>query len=92
MSHPSYTDTRATSQVIERAIARSISHNEIVYVDSSDAPAAGLVSQLSEECEGEALSTTFSVHEFWGRNVDGEDWRVHVRLPEPDDSDPPSSR
>jgi len=73
-------------QFVTQAIKRSISHNEIAHIRADDAGRAGasveaIVAELSRECKGEALNKAYFVHEFWGVNVDGEEWRVHVALP-----------
>lgn len=59
--------------VIQRAIERSISHNEIVTLDWSE----DLESELDNRCEDSANNTTYGLLEYWG-NDEGE-WRVHLR-------------
>lgn len=79
------------SRVVERAIARSISHTEVVRIPEEDyKPAVQL--ELMAECD-DSVSITAGyerepsgvlehgefgrLHEFWGRTDDG-DWRVHL--------------
>ncbi|MGB0890660.1 MAG: hypothetical protein ACPGWS_10290 [Solirubrobacterales bacterium] len=72
----------ATSQCIADAIARSISHDEIVTIDPAHSYDA-LVAELSNECEGSVDAThggCNEVYEFWGQDCDGESWRVHVEV------------
>lgn len=73
----------STYQIIETAIDRSKSHNEIVSLDALEIRRAGLsvkavCAALFVECEGD-VEANDGVHEFWGRDVDGTEWRVHVR-------------
>lgn len=54
-----------------QAIARSISHDEIVTIESSKED----LETLLEACDDSVDSDR--VWEFWGENEDGQ-WRVHV--------------
>lgn len=56
------------------AIARSVSHNEIVTLDHD----ADVMSDLALECDDHVTGNT--VEEYWGTTDDGNEWRVHVRL------------
>ena len=60
----------------EKAIARSISHTEIVTIDGNGAD----MQDLSLQCEDsvDAVSS-YGVVEYWGTTDDGDEWRVHVR-------------
>lgn len=58
----------------DRAIARSISHTEIVTIDYDAATAA----DLDAMCEGSAEAERGT--EYWGI-TDGDEWRVHMRRP-----------
>lgn len=60
----------------QHAIARSVSHNEIAWLDLSDLE--GTVIDLTIECEDNVESG--DIHEFWGTTDEGSEWRVHVRL------------
>lgn len=64
----------ATTQTVAAAIERSISHSEIVTIEAGSQREA-IESQLADECEG----STPDAGEYWGENLDGEKWRVHVR-------------
>ena len=73
----------ATIQVVELAIDRSKSHNEIVTIRESetDVSAKAIERALYEECEGDVVTKSIRgnrFREFWGRDVDGNEWRVHV--------------
>ena len=57
------------------AIARSISHNEIITIDNTDENLEALLVECDDHTE------TGSVHEFWGTDDDGNEWRVHARRP-----------
>lgn len=59
--------------VAERAIARSVSHNEIVTLDF-DTEAN---EELQLACEDAVVAN--GVTEYWGTTESGDDWRVHVR-------------
>lgn len=54
------------------AIARSISHNEIVTLPAT----AERTSDLMIECE-DSVETT-DVVEYWGTDDTGAEWRVHL--------------
>lgn len=56
----------------DAAIARSISHTEIVTIDWS--PASELA--LAEVCDDSVQTET--VVEYWGTDEDGSEWRVHL--------------
>lgn len=58
---------------VNDAIARSISHNEIVSIPySSEAHAA-----LRAVCEGHVDTNDHRGSEFWGSD-EGDEWRVHL--------------
>jgi hypothetical protein len=66
----------------EKAIERSISHNEIVTLrtdtrDEYDALCSALSSESDDDVEH--VTSEGDIHEYWG-DLDGDDWRVHVRL------------
>ena len=54
------------------AIARSVSHDEIVHLDHDAAVAADLL----VACEDSTTSDTEA--EYWGTTEDGHEWRVHM--------------
>ncbi len=56
-----------------QAIERSITHDEIVTIDYSDEAEA----ELGVECDNSVRNGP--VVEFWGRDQDGDAWRVHLR-------------
>lgn len=58
----------------EQAIARSISHNEIVHIEANPASAEYL--EIAEASDDSV--DTGGMVEFWGER-DGDTWRVHVR-------------
>jgi hypothetical protein len=66
----------------EQAIARSVSHNEIVTLGSASQPAdnaAEVMADLFAECEDCADDDNRSVcAEYWGTTESGSEWRVHV--------------
>ena len=75
-------------QIVYTAIDRSKSHDEIVHLSLSDLAHAEVTGGaarkvLLQECEGEAVNATIDggEHEFWGQDMDGVEWRVHVQLP-----------
>ena len=72
--HISYTG-QAPEEIIGQAIDRSVSHDEIVHVivpaSQRDAYEA-LSERLCVECEG------CGDDEYWGRDLDGGEWRVHL--------------
>jgi hypothetical protein len=69
INHPSYS---TTTQAVSDAIARSVSRNEIVYLDHSDAAEEYLSAECEDRAEGAELV------EFWGIDCDGNEWRVHL--------------
>lgn len=54
------------------AIARSISHDEIVHLDYC----SSLGMDLRDVCEDSRAHD--DVTEYWGITDDGEEWRVHL--------------
>ena len=69
-----------TSQIISAAIARSKSHTEIVsiHADARTGEFAAICEELFSECEGSATLDDSGPSEFWGTDVDGNEWRIHV--------------
>jgi hypothetical protein len=59
---------------IDSAIARSISHQEIVHVTCSRDELAYLRSQSEDSV------ATGDIVEAWGTTADGDEWRVHARV------------
>jgi len=57
----------------DQAIDRSVSHNEIVFLDHD----VTTMDQLAAACEGCVVANEST--EYWGAREDGEEWRVHVR-------------
>ena len=69
------------------AIARSISHTEIVHVAASDLAVGDkcvdvidLIADLYLYYGHEDDVVNDTVHEIWGTDSDGYDWRVHIYL------------
>lgn len=58
----------------QEAIARSISHNEIVHVDYD----LGTAEDLMVLCEDH--TTGNDEEEYWGVDDDGATWRVHMAV------------
>lgn len=76
-------------QIISDAIDHSVCHNEIVTIDVVDMAQAGVsfrtvCFQLREECEDEVIGNTCC--EYWGTTVYGDEWRVHVAIPDLDET------
>ncbi len=81
----------SVAQLVAESIDRSKSHNEIVTIHESAirqlGPAGGphsfeerveaVKGELFAECEDWVENG--EVTEYWGEDVDGNDWRVHVR-------------
>jgi hypothetical protein len=66
--------------VAAEAIARSISHNEIVHVDLTVTPYdSDIPTDLLVACDDWADSSP-EVTEYWGTSESGAEWRVHVRV------------
>lgn len=57
----------------EELIARSIARNEIVNADYE----AELAEALSRECD-DGADASDTVTEYWGVDIDGNGWRVHL--------------
>lgn len=68
--------TEMTDPTVAAAIARSISHTEIVWLDWS----AAAQDALRGECE-DSVDASDTVQEFWGADGDGAEWRVHLTGP-----------
>lgn len=72
-------DRLAANAIADQAIARSTSHTSIVTID--DAP--GLRDALLVLCDDSVENDDGydgRIEQFWGTDVDGASWRVHVRL------------
>lgn len=69
----------------EQAIARSVSHNEIVTIDYSASIAEELGNASEDSVPAYTTASGAVLAEYWGTTEDGGEWRVHVRYPEPSD-------
>jgi hypothetical protein len=56
----------------QEAIARSISHNEIVHAEYDEDMATDL------ELRADDSAVNGDTYEFWGQDDDGNEWRVHL--------------
>lgn len=72
-----------TQNDVAGAIARSISHDEIVVVKVASVYDA--YSELTAECDADGSVDTFGgydgdkpLREVWGTTDDGDEWRVHL--------------
>ncbi len=67
-----------TESVVQAAIVRSVSHNEIVHLDweRDDLSYCHLELALAAVCEGDVVSG--ATHEYWGTTPEGGEWRVHL--------------
>lgn len=62
---------------IERAIERSVSHNETVTLDVTSDDAR----ELMMECEDSVdVRSQYGWIEAWGTTAAGSEWRVHGRI------------
>ena len=71
------------TMTVTQAIERSITHDEIVTIDHTPENA----SELAGLCDDSAdLTVTYGrpAAEYWGRDDDGAEWRVHLDSPEPE--------
>ena len=57
------------------AIARSVSHTEIVTLEYDSA----IYAELLELCDDYASNPELRKTELWGTDADGNEWRVHMR-------------
>lgn len=60
--------------IADQAIARSLSHTEIVTVKDQPGLKMALLVRCDDNVENEGEE------EFWGVDDDGDSWRVHVRI------------
>ncbi len=56
----------------QQAISQSVAQNEIVTLDWSAAAIVALQAECDDSADADAA------HEFWGVDLDGGEWRVHV--------------
>lgn len=66
---------------IDSAIRESVAHDRIVTIVASAAEFGGLDRELSARCADGAETTGqygVRLHEYWGRDEEGNDWRVHL--------------
>lgn len=59
--------------IADQAIARSIAHTEIVTIDDEPGLRDALLVRCGDNVENEGVA------EYWGTDVAGSSWRVHVR-------------
>lgn len=62
-----------TYRTAQDAIARSVSHTEIVTLPYDEAVAGQLAVLADDSVEADGT------HEYWGTDEDGHEWRVHLR-------------
>lgn len=68
----------ATTEAVAGAIARSKSHTEIVTIEAGGQALDAIVRELETECE-DCVTGNAGVREYWGVDIEGTEWRVHVR-------------
>ena len=61
---------------IEKAIERSVTHNETVTVDADADDLAELLGACDDSCD---VRDQYGWVEAWGTTDDGDEWRVHGR-------------
>lgn len=71
-----YSGSSVPSEVIGRAISESIRENRSTHIETVG-DATALHDSLAAECEGET-DANHGAHEYWGADVDGAEWRIHV--------------
>ena len=64
-------------QLVGEAINRSISHNEIVTIVPERYGSTVVCDSIFVECEDSVEAEKWT--EFWGTDLDGNSWRVHVK-------------
>lgn len=73
INHPSYNpSTGSTKQLVSEAINYSKMRDTIVHMEFDSTA----YSMLWEECEDCVKGN--DEHEFWGKDIDGVEWRVHM--------------
>lgn len=72
----------STHQAVTEAIGASIAQNEIVYIEVLRMTPETILRDLFEACDdtAEQPTDTGRTVEYWGRDIDGNDWRVHVSI------------
>jgi hypothetical protein len=76
------------NSTVDRAIRDSVTTNSIVTIDGD----ADVRRELTSRCDN-SVDTTGErgpLTEYWGRDDDGDDWRVHVEHTDSDEG--PSAR
>lgn len=68
-------DFASTAQTVQTAIYRSSAHNEIVSIVGGRRYGS-ICMELADKCEDSVDVGERS--EYWGQDVDGNAWRVHV--------------
>jgi hypothetical protein len=66
--------TMSSEHTAYNAIDESKHTDSIVTVDGDPT----VLRLLTEECEDVVVNG--SIHEFWGKDIEGVEWRVHVRV------------
>lgn len=68
-----------TERTVSAAIARSITHNEIVTLSVDAEDMQDVLDALSVESDDSVASgSEYGTTEFWGAAESGSEWRVHV--------------
>lgn len=74
-------------QIVAQAISQSAAQYEIAHIrvggGNSPATATTVRAALAGECEGSvthAAQDGVRVSEYWGVDIDGCEWRVHVHV------------
>ena len=62
----------------KQAIARSVSHDEIVHVDGDNQMHLDLSAWCDDSVQTRGTEPGQSLTEYWGTTDDDQDWRVHV--------------
>ncbi len=72
----------STTQIVSEAIASSKAHNEIAHIRSGGGVHPGWLPAIHEEllAECEDSADVEGAVEYWGRDVDGDGWRVRVEV------------
>lgn len=67
----------ANTQLVSDAIDKSKATTSIVTIEANEDRYAGVCDELATECE-DSVEATERKTEYWGKDVEGTEWRVHV--------------
>ena len=64
------------TRIVKNAIVESILRNRIVTISNPSE-----ADELDLLCASDDSAQAGSIMEYWGKDEDGDNWRIHTRIP-----------